>query len=773
MNGFRFLAIRPLMDCSEKYSKILENGRLYQFYQDVKIGPELLKSNDDLISIERKLNISHELFNIKTTFGKKIAINISAIVGTNGSGKSTLLELLYATTFIIAEKEKLFKEEGIEFIKKEFIDAQEELEKFKKFPSQTENDWFESMFRNMEEILKNDENNETKYNLLQNSFDNSILKPEDLERKVQDLDLKYQEYESLYNELKLDLFFEINDCIYMLRVDSSNIQNVEVSLLDGDNPSFNKTDILKCFFYSIVINYSIYGLNDKVIGDWINPLFHKNDGYQTPIVINPMRENGDFNINREEYLAKSRLISNLLLKTKSNEHRKISDKQDVKFFLFTINEKKVKRIRIKRNEDRFLNTKYADNIVNTLIHAIYSKFNIKDNLLCNNNIPHQELLENYIIEKIEKILWTYDQYKLKYTNSFENVRSDVFVTLRRDKISELINELYLDNSHVTYKLKQAINFLKYSPLNNSQEDKGDKLFQNKNINIEKWSNTQFLISIERLSEIVKNNRDSENKNITEFNTNNQTENLIKDFELSYINFIPPSLFDIEILMSTENPDKYSSFSSLSSGEQQHIHSIQTILYHINNINSVFKQPKNKDSFKRIEYNAINIILDEIELYYHPDFQRRFIKDLLAGVRNLKIGYNKGVNSINILLATHSPFILSDIPFSNILRLKEGKPYNEKMTQTFGANIHDLLANDFFLDKGFMGEFAKEKIESVIKYLSKNENDFNWNDEKTFHFITSIIGEPLLREALLELYKTKKEKLDDYSDWIKKEYARLN
>lgn len=42
---------------------------------------------------------------------------------------------------------------------------------------------------------------------------------------------------------------------------------------------FNKNEILKYFFYIVVINYFIYGLNVKYFGEWINFLFYKNDVY--------------------------------------------------------------------------------------------------------------------------------------------------------------------------------------------------------------------------------------------------------------------------------------------------------------------------------------------------------------------------------------------------------------------------------------------------------------------------------------------------------------
>lgn len=147
---------------------------------------------------------------------------------------------------------------------------------------------------------------------------------------------------------------------------------------------------------------------------------------------------------------------------------------------------------------------------------------------------------------------------------------------------------------------------------------------------------------------------------------------------------------------------------MSSGEKQQILSINTVAYQLFNVDSV---TEHKDSYK---YGNFNIVFDEVELYFHPDFQRTYISNLLTRINDLVLEY---VDNINILFITHSPFILSDIPISNILKLKDGhaQQYQEK-DQTFGANIHDLLANEFFMENGFMGELSKNLINDTINYL---------------------------------------------------------
>ncbi|MFX9552119.1 hypothetical protein ABTO49_21275, partial [Acinetobacter baumannii] len=80
--------------------------------------------------------------------------------------------------------------------------------------------------------------------------------------------------------------------------------------------------------------------------------------------------------------------------------------------------------------------------------------------------------------------------------------------------------------------------------------------------------------------------------------------------------LPPSIFKVDFVLANPKAESTSLFSALSSGEQQLIHTIQSVIYHLNNLQSVHasKTPG------RIKYQAINIVYDEVELYFHPELQ---------------------------------------------------------------------------------------------------------------------------------------------------------
>lgn len=145
-----------------------------------------------------------------------------------------------------------------------------------------------------------------------------------------------------------------------------------------------------------------------------------------------------------------------------------------------------------------------------------------------------------------------------------------------------------------------------------------------------------------------------------------------------------------------------------------------------------------------------IILDEPEITLHPDWQKRFILENLELFRNKK--------DIHLIITSHSPFILSDLPKENIIFLEKGKqvyPF-EDGKQTFGANIHTLLSHGFFMKDGLMGEFTKDKIQSIIKYhedmekkeiIEADKIEYKTKKQKEFWQIQSIIGDDYLKQVI--------------------------
>lgn len=208
--------------------------------------------------------------------------------------------------------------------------------------------------------------------------------------------------------------------------------------------------------------------------------------------------------------------------------------------------------------------------------------------------------------------------------------------------------------------------------------------------------------------------------------------------------LPPAMYEWDLLFKKVGGNKADiELDSFSSGEKQLLNSTSAIIYHLQNLTAT----------AITHYRNVNIILEEIELYYHPDYQRKLIWQLLNQIGRVVI---PEIESINILFVTHSPFILSDVPKSQVLFLGEGMPKNTMQENTFGANIHSLLKNGFFLPNLPMGEFAYERINDMFRKL--NEGDLG-EDYKDLYQQILLVGEPYLRSQLLTMYKEYKGLVD--------------
>lgn len=166
-----------------------------------------------------------------------------------------------------------------------------------------------------------------------------------------------------------------------------------------------------------------------------------------------------------------------------------------------------------------------------------------------------------------------------------------------------------------------------------------------------------------------------------------------------------------------------------------------------------------DTLEYLERNRIQNgvwLIDEIEAFLHPEWCRSLINIIIEFINR----YNN-LQPIQVILSTHSPYILSDLPRECITKLNR-KSHNEKIKvvedtkETFAANINDLLAQAFFMDET-IGEFAKNKITNVVDMINKGhlraENQF------TIQFVISIIGDPIIRKIIQQQYAQMLEKIN--------------
>lgn len=198
------------------------------------------------------------------------------------------------------------------------------------------------------------------------------------------------------------------------------------------------------------------------------------------------------------------------------------------------------------------------------------------------------------------------------------------------------------------------------------------------------------------------------------------------------------IFDLQALDDANYMD-YSWGGGLSTGQE-------AFLTHFARLNDL----KNKLGTK-----AIWLMIDEGDLYFHPEWQKRYFSELLDYVKFL---FPR--NKVQIIITTHSPFIASDLPKQNLIFLKQDAEgmckvaNNDIQYETFGSNIHELFTNSFFLADGLMGEFARTRISELIEELNSIERVSREEYETNYKRRIEIIGESFIQAKLFELVASK-------------------
>lgn len=577
------------------------------------------------------------------------------------------------------------------------------------------------------------------------------------------------------------------------------------------------------FFYTAIFNYSMYAFNYKDYYDertledrwrerkeddnaqlmyegnytqernWLMGLFHKNDGYQTPIVLNPMRDNGNINVPKENKLAAERLNNMLFY---SNDQQEGHGGQPM-FPFRVINEHlEVVAIRVSAKEECYFNRKNLFKTLKFKGNALMREFEMVRPVLCSiwsklycmgyhEETEHEKLAWDYVVYKTLKIAKTYDKYdRLENTLIY-------FKQFNPERVEVLLSEMLLDETHITLKLRQALCFLKFKIF---REDYRELIplreIYERYVNIRQTFQDMDIKMDQKTGHLTMSIPKGYTKeDLPVMTVDPYTGHLVIKFAddikmpvpLFYISeghlyaktpdimevMLPP-LFDTTLMLIEQDKiRKNGSYSDkdlipmygLSSGERQISGVISNFAYHLVNIDSVWKdklthrvegygeevsdEKQEKDNNAPIKYKYINAVFDEVELYFHPDLQRRFVSYLTSALRNLHL---ENIEGVNILMVTHSPFVLSDLPRTNVLALGEGDDVNE----TFCANIHEMLGNSFFM-RYTVGDVAKKQVEEILSLYNEfanskdrksliTEKSEEW---KRYRYVASLIADEYL------------------------------
>lgn len=671
-----------------------------------------------------------------------VKVSISAIVGQNGTGKSTIIDMILRTlnnlsAAILGETFNYSSAQHLHYIEYVYASVAVYLDHEVKILT--------VKGRNVS-ISTIDENNHCDTaKILKEPFDGEVDEP-----------LKYQKGKHAYLS---EWFYTIvsNYSLYAYNYrdyDSERTSVAKLKRLYGDIEHLKKED---CF--------------------WLKGVFHKNDGYQTPVVVHPMREEGYINASKENMLGKNNLVNLAFYEVLETDvegktiHefplRIINNTYEVVGFTFKYKDEN----EYEGFEELYLGRLLSANKNKDEKEYLKQRFVSMINPICKFWAKQMRLILNENVESLpnfKRQAWEYVAYKtLKIIQTYKPYERDwkwlIGNCYQENQIERYIHDLLGDQTHRTKKLRQQLAFLVFLGTEGYYAIQADVVLANDIDVFIKENEGKFFYESEK----------KRNKPTT-------------DFKFQKEDLLPPPIADVTLMIvKREDKKTFESnpksvglipFTGLSSGERQIAYTLGNVLYHLINLNSTLHDVSiEKEHLSFLKYHHVCMLMDEVELYYHPDLQRKFVKLLLDSITSVPLD---NIYNINITLVTHSPFVLSDIPQSNILCLQKGES-ESRQGQTFGANIVDLLNESFFL-QGTIGDIAQSCINEVVEFyfmhrryqesLRENENKQGWHINmglakkfeewrSKFDYVTSIIGEEYLQKELREMF----DELVDFYD----------
>lgn len=452
-------------------------------------------------------------------------------------------------------------------------------------------------------------------------------------------------------------------------------------------------------FASILYNQTEYGEEEKHINNPVVRYIHRITNWQLDFLSNGRKYVEQFNINYPSYVFISpsydrEVFTKLYIRLKSDNDSILESETD--------------NSKLKREARKFL-SEFLHNTDNEVLHSIKDEYAIA---ILMNIISSFNFVLNYSIDQGKKL---FDIMNQKIV--FESCTSAWSV------VYELLSAIKQANEYYDYKLRSR------------SYKNTDEVFQ---FSINADAFIKFMDYLSKLLDAPKQYKLNPNYPYTIMKSTLNFESIYEFF-----NIYKKCIRIVDFI----------SFSwGLSSGENLLLNQYGKLMHLFKvNQNGNYYLPENVNGV--IPAQTAVILLDEAEVAFHPEWQRMYLKALL---NYLKENVVKSGTHLQLIIATHSPIILSDIPNQNSIFIKKNCDNSVDIVdgeETFAANIYSLFKNSFFLDNSMIGAFA----ESELKELAKDIHNMNdTSDYSRIKLRINAIGDEFIRKHFLELYHQKKD-----------------
>lgn len=182
----------------------------------------------------------------------------------------------------------------------------------------------------------------------------------------------------------------------------------------------------------------------------------------------------------------------------------------------------------------------------------------------------------------------------------------------------------------------------------------------------------------------------------------------------------------DVLIKKTDVSKSIFTKNLSDGEFQFIHTLGICLLYRNS-------------------NTL-ILLDEPETHFNPDWKSKYISSIKKSL-DINSREKEGKNYQDVLITTHSPFLISDSAKENVFVFRNGKVSHPEI-KTFGTSVN-ILTEEIFEKTESISDLSLELIEKIKNLPLDNLEAIQEAKEQARALGESVEKVLLFRELILK------------------------
>lgn len=145
-----------------------------------------------------------------------------------------------------------------------------------------------------------------------------------------------------------------------------------------------------------------------------------------------------------------------------------------------------------------------------------------------------------------------------------------------------------------------------------------------------------------------------------------------------------------------------------------------------------------------EVTNVVVMIDEGDAFLHLEWQRKYIETMNRFLARIKRNYQ--IPCLQLIIATHSPLLATDVPSAYVNRLEDRRMVEPR--PAFAAPLQTILNSSF--EAKTIGQYALQKIRETVGNVKSGKAS------EMDRYVISIVDDPIIARELGRLFDMHRE-----------------